>query len=737
MNDRQIILSISMLVSGRDDMYKSLQSLQAFREAFPCEVILVDTGCSGEQRTEIQKYADRIVDFEWCNDFAAARNAGLREACGEWFMYLDDDEWFENPQEIIHFFKTGEYRNYNCASYVVRNYKDYSGTEYEASYPLRMAKREPELRFEGKIHEYLFPTKAPKKVFNDYVHHYGYVFRSEEEREKHALRNITPLLETCKKYPGDPRWTGQLAQEYFGLRKYEEVLQVCTEGLENWRKHKDSIKYMPAHVALHYAYILTCLENLDRYEEEAEWLTKALEDEITGLPVVQPTVAFYCVRGIALYYKVHNDMLCCRFLRKYLAYAQQLKGDRAALESGTAAITSMVFDKTTYYGSILTGLGAAIRMEDEALTEEAFYTINWMEEGLCGQQAWEREILDAICTVSYRPLWKRMLQTLLARRGGQQEVCGVFAEKEAEYKAQQQEEKLQKLYRLAAELEGGHPYLWEKKILWLAQTAEDQQSILPLLEQIFTNYPGAILHLSSEVWDIADRQRLPMETLLLGTDYNQWRRAVEEWKEDAPLDGIRQWENRIASWKRQDNIRYDIFEIRCKEAYLHKINGVSGDAGILYIKLSEYAEKLLEFYRPLVKTEVWEGDEEALPEDVLLAIRLQRLLQCVTAGDDKATLEAARKCLGIYPFLEKTIGAYAEYLKEEIQKKNAAQEAEQEELHQLVQKLKGIAAEQIKRGAAQEAKAILMQIQNCAPGDAEVGKMLAQINDRSEQEKNR
>ena len=727
MSDRQIILSISMLVSGRDDMYKSLQSLQMFRDAFPCEVILVDTGCSREQRAKIQKYADKIVDFTWCNDFSAARNAGLREAHGEWFMYLDDDEWFENPQEIIHFFQTGEYRNYYCASYVVRNYKDYSGTEYEASYPLRMAKIEPELRFEGEIHEYLYPTKAPKKIFSDYVHHYGYVFQSKEERERHALRNITPLLETCKKHPGDPRWTGQLAQEYFGLKKYEEVLKVCMEGLEKWRKHKDSIKYMPAHVALHYAYILTCLENLDRYEEEAVWLTKALEDEISGLSVVQPSVAFYCVRGIALYYVVHNDMLCSKFLRKYLAYAKQLKDDRAALESGTAAITSMVFDKTTYYGSILTGLGAAIRMEDEALTEEAFYTINWMEEGLRGQQQWEREILDAMCTAAYHPLWKRMLQTLLARRGGQQEVCAVFAEKEAEYKTQQQNEKLQKLYRLAAELEGNHPYLWEKRILWQAQKTEEPKEVLLMLEQVFTNCPGAILWLSSEVWEIVEKQDFPMEALLLGTDYNQWRRAVEEWKENASLEEIRQWENRIASWKSQDNIRYDIFEIRCKEAYLHKINGVSGDAGILYIKLSEYAEKLLEFYRPLVKTEVWEEYEEALPEDVLLAMRLQRLLQCVTAGDDKATLEAARRCLGIYPFLEKTIGAYAEYLKEEIQKKNAAWETEQEEMRQLVQKLKEIAANQIKSGAFQEAKTILLQIQNCTDGDTEVEAMLKQI----------
>lgn len=101
MGDRKIVLSISMLVSGRDDMFKSLESLKPFQEAFPCEVILVDTGCSEEQRSKAEKYADKILDFVWCQDFAAARNVGLNEATGEWFLYLDDDEWFENPRQII------------------------------------------------------------------------------------------------------------------------------------------------------------------------------------------------------------------------------------------------------------------------------------------------------------------------------------------------------------------------------------------------------------------------------------------------------------------------------------------------------------------------------------------------------------------------------------------------------------------------------------------------------------
>ena len=64
-------------------MQKSLESLMLFKNAFPTEIILVDTGCNKEQRKLAEKYADKIVSFTWCNDFAKARNAGIREVHGD------------------------------------------------------------------------------------------------------------------------------------------------------------------------------------------------------------------------------------------------------------------------------------------------------------------------------------------------------------------------------------------------------------------------------------------------------------------------------------------------------------------------------------------------------------------------------------------------------------------------------------------------------------------------------
>lgn len=307
MNREHILLSISMLISGRDEMEKSLNSLLYFKNAFPTEIILVDTGCNEEQRALAEQYADKIINFTWCNDFGAARNAGLKEAQGEWFMYLDDDEWFENPQEIISFFTTGEYRKYNSASYIVRNYMDPYGNNYTDSYPSRMVKLNSTIHFVGKIHEYLDPFLEPRKEFNNFVHHYGYVYKNEQERIKHAWRNIQPLLEIRKEYPGDPRWIMQLDQEYFCICNYEHVITASIEGLKEWEKYRKKLTYMPIHIGAVYAYLLLAFEGLGRYQEEEEWLKRASSEPLNELDTMEVCIAFYNMMGARVYGCLGND----------------------------------------------------------------------------------------------------------------------------------------------------------------------------------------------------------------------------------------------------------------------------------------------------------------------------------------------------------------------------------------------------------------------------------------------
>ena len=109
-------LTISLLVSDRRETLKRcLDSIVPLLNEINSELIVVFTGKDPAVLEIVKQYTSRIIPFTWCDDFSKARNAGLTEAGGEWFLYLDDDEWFENVSEIVEFFKSGEYRNYDTA----------------------------------------------------------------------------------------------------------------------------------------------------------------------------------------------------------------------------------------------------------------------------------------------------------------------------------------------------------------------------------------------------------------------------------------------------------------------------------------------------------------------------------------------------------------------------------------------------------------------------------------------
>lgn len=246
----KILLSISLLVSNRiDTIRKCMESLKPILDAIPSELIAIDTveeGCSDGSIGVVAEYTDKIYKFKWINDFSAARNVGLKHATGEWFMFIDDDEWFEDATEIIEFFKSGEYKNYGSANYKVRNYYTYAGNNYLDSYAGRMSRRTKELHFESRVHEYFTPSYMPLKYFQCYAHHYGYVFENEKKKKEHTQRNMQLLMDDIKENPHDVRLINQLAQEYLIDNEYDKVMDACNQVLTAFKKNTASpyVQYM-------------------------------------------------------------------------------------------------------------------------------------------------------------------------------------------------------------------------------------------------------------------------------------------------------------------------------------------------------------------------------------------------------------------------------------------------------------------------------------------------------------
>lgn len=234
-----MVLSISLMVSNSiDTIRKCMESLKPILDNIDSELIVVDTGGTDGSIDIAREYATKVVEFEWCNDFAKARNAGLLEASGEWFMWLDDDEWFEDATEIIDFFKSGEYKKYGSATYLIRNYFDETGTRWRETSRPGMFRREPHVIFVRPIHEYVFGRMSPEKALNCYEHHYGYVTFGKNKAEEHGLRNRELLLQEIRKNPNDHHNIVQLVQEYMFANDYETAFNYAISGVRKLSHQK-------------------------------------------------------------------------------------------------------------------------------------------------------------------------------------------------------------------------------------------------------------------------------------------------------------------------------------------------------------------------------------------------------------------------------------------------------------------------------------------------------------------
>jgi glycosyltransferase involved in cell wall biosynthesis len=62
------------------------------------EIVVVDTGSNDRTRDIAREFGARVFDFVWVDDFAAARNAALARARGDYAFWLDADDVIDPPE---------------------------------------------------------------------------------------------------------------------------------------------------------------------------------------------------------------------------------------------------------------------------------------------------------------------------------------------------------------------------------------------------------------------------------------------------------------------------------------------------------------------------------------------------------------------------------------------------------------------------------------------------------------
>lgn len=243
-----MVLSIGMIVKNEEKyLGQCLTALRPILENVDSELIIADTG-SSDSTVEIAKgFTDNVYHFEWIDDFSAARNSTLEKAKGEWYMFIDADEIIRDCAGIVDFFKSGEYRKYNSATYVQRSYSNIVGGEvdhggYSDFRVLRLTKKLKEIAFRNPIHEALSPFFTPTKHLPVIAEHFGYLFYIDGKISEAAIEKSKRYLNLLLKITDeaeneiDQSVYKEISDCYIMLGEEEKALEYLKKGLNALNK---------------------------------------------------------------------------------------------------------------------------------------------------------------------------------------------------------------------------------------------------------------------------------------------------------------------------------------------------------------------------------------------------------------------------------------------------------------------------------------------------------------------
>lgn len=372
--DRQLKLTISLLVSNRKDTVpKCLESLRPLLERVDSELIITDTGCDEDLVAYMKQYTDNIVKFAWCNDFAAARNVGLKLAKGQWFMYIDDDEWFEDVDELVDFFNSDLEKNYSSASYVVRNYISMKGDAYSEGVVGRIFRISDDMQFVGRVHEQIKRPEGLEKQFLSYVHHYGYVFDNEEKKIAHFERNTKLLSNEIKEHPQLARNYAHIYQEYKVMGDPERALEYAIEAIENVKldTRENKVALCSTYVCFVWAY-----NAKKEYDKTIEWGERFLKNN---------PVTFLSKAAMMSY--MAEAYLKCGLLDKaiectdeYIKLSHVFKCNRERYYQELGPLLNDTFKDTRRGMTLSSGFAAAVKINNISKANEYILAYDWSQD---------------------------------------------------------------------------------------------------------------------------------------------------------------------------------------------------------------------------------------------------------------------------------------------------------------------------------------------------------------------
>jgi len=203
------------------------------------EIIVVDTGSTDQTIQIAASYGAKVYNYEWQQDFSAAKNYALKQAQGEWIIFLDADEYFiEESCQTLKFCLKKIYadKKYDAIGVRIINIdKDQADKELSSFFTVRIFRNRNNLQYKNVIHEELFNMEGPLKIFTQDqiilpVYHTGYSSSIIVQKLK---RNLAVILQEIAVYGEQFKHYRYLCDCYHGLGDYAQTIKYGRLHIES------------------------------------------------------------------------------------------------------------------------------------------------------------------------------------------------------------------------------------------------------------------------------------------------------------------------------------------------------------------------------------------------------------------------------------------------------------------------------------------------------------------------
>ncbi len=256
---------LSMCMIARDSSRTIGAALESIKP-WVDEMIVVDTGSTDDTPRIAAAAGARVSHFPWCDDFAAARNASLSQASGDWLFWMDSDDTIDqaNGRRL---------RELTCRTHApqtmgfILQVHCPSGAQGQGVYAtetavdhVKVIRNRPEIRFSGRIHEQVLPAirslGGEIQWTNIYVVHSGSC-RSEESRARKHARDLRLLELEIKDNPDSTFALFNLGMTLLDMGRFADALGPLCQSFQLATPAE-------SHVRKLYAMLTQCYSGLER-----------------------------------------------------------------------------------------------------------------------------------------------------------------------------------------------------------------------------------------------------------------------------------------------------------------------------------------------------------------------------------------------------------------------------------------------------------------------------------------